>query len=200
MLILGLTGNIGCGKSSLSNLFIEYNIDVIDADNISRQIFEDEKLLNEVFKTFGESIKNSDGSLNRKALGNIVFNNDKKLVILNSLTHPRIRAKILEKVEDIRNLGKEIAIIDAALLVEGGYLEIIDKLLVVVCSENIQLARIQNRDNCTEEEALSRMKSQMKQSEKAKYGDYIIDNSATLEELRAKAQDFIKFMKENWCE
>ncbi|MBQ8998488.1 MAG: dephospho-CoA kinase, partial [Clostridium sp.] len=90
MLILGLTGNIGCGKSSLSKVLMQNNIDVIDADIISRNIFEDKELLNLVFENFGENIKNSDGSLNRKALGNIVFNDDQKLVILNGLTHPKI--------------------------------------------------------------------------------------------------------------
>ena len=82
MLILGLTGNIGCGKSSLSNILIQNNIDVIDADIISRQIFEDKELLNLVFENFGQNIKNIDGTLNRKALGNIVFNDDEKLVLL----------------------------------------------------------------------------------------------------------------------
>ena len=77
MLILGLTGNIGCGKSSLSKILMQNNIDVIDADIISRNIFEDKELLNLVFENFGENIKNLDGSLNRKALGNIVFNDER---------------------------------------------------------------------------------------------------------------------------
>ena len=112
MLVLGLTGNIGCGKSSLSNIFREdYNIDIIDADIISRNIFEDEILLKQVFEFFGDSIKNADGSLNRKALGNIVFNNDAKLVQLNSLTHPKIKEQILAKVELARREEKEIVII-----------------------------------------------------------------------------------------
>ena len=98
MLILGLTGNIGCGKSSLSKILMQNNIDVIDADIISRNIFEDKELLNLVFENFGENIKNLDGSLNRKALGNIVFNDDQKLVILNGLTHPKIKEKILNKL------------------------------------------------------------------------------------------------------
>ena len=109
MLVLGLTGNIGCGKSSLSNIFREdYNIDIIDADIISRNIFEDEILLKQVFESFGDSIKNADGSLNRKALGNIVFNNDAKLVQLNSLTHPKIKEQILAKVELARREEKEM--------------------------------------------------------------------------------------------
>ena len=104
MLILGLTGNIGCGKSSLSKILMQNNIDVIDADIISRQIFEDKELLNLVFENFGQNIKNIDGTLNRKALGNIVFNDDEKLVILNSLTHPKIKEKILDKINQIRNI------------------------------------------------------------------------------------------------
>ena len=93
MIILGLTGSIGCGKSSLSNILRDNNINIIDADIISRKIFEDEKLLASVFEHFGDSIKNKDGSLNRKALGNIVFNDDNKLIELNNLTHPKLRKR-----------------------------------------------------------------------------------------------------------
>ena len=90
MLVLGLTGNIGCGKSSVSTIFMENNIKVVDADIVARQIFDDKNLLNEVFSTFGKSIRNQDGSLNRRALGNIVFNDDEKLFLINYFTHPKI--------------------------------------------------------------------------------------------------------------
>lgn len=199
MLILGLTGNIGCGKSSLTQIFKENNIDVVDADIISRKIFEDKVVLEEVFDYFGNIIKNKDGTLNRKSLGNIVFNDKNKLLKLNSLTHPRIREKITDELKNILKCGKNIAVIDAALLVEGGYLEMIDKLLIVTCSENIQIERIQKRDKCSKEEALSRINSQMSQKEKVKYGDYIIDNSGTMIELKDNAEKFIMYMKENWC-
>ena len=95
MLVLGLTGNIGCGKSSVSTIFMNHGIDIVDADIVARHIFEDLDLLNKVFSTFGETIKNEDGSLNRKALGNIVFNDDEKLIALNNLTHPKIKENIL---------------------------------------------------------------------------------------------------------
>lgn len=199
MLILGLTGNIGCGKSSLSNILIQNNIDVIDADIISRQIFEDKELLNLVFEHFGQNIKNIDGTLNRKALGNIVFNDDEKLVLLNSLTHPKIKEKILDKINQIKNIGKSLVVIDAALLVEGGYLDILDKLIVITCKESIQISRIQKRDNCSKDEAINRINSQMSQEEKVKYADYIIDNSATTDDLKYKANELIQYMKENWC-
>ena len=109
MLVLGLTGNIGCGKSSVSTIFMENNIKVVDADIVARQIFDDKNLLNEVFSTFGESIKNQDGSLNRRALGNIVFNDDEKLILLNNLTHPKIKQKILSKVEEYKNQAKKLS-------------------------------------------------------------------------------------------
>lgn len=200
MLILGLTGNIGCGKSSISNILIKENIDVIDADIISRHIFEDKELLKKVFETFGESIINNDKTLNRKVLGNIVFNNDEKLILLNSLTHPKIKEKILDRINEAKNYNKEVVVIDAALLIEGGYLEIVDKLVVVTCDEEVQIQRIQKRDNCSKEEALSRIKSQMRQEEKIKYGDFIINNSGSITELNEKVYNFIKYMKEKWCD
>lgn len=199
MLVLGLTGNIGCGKSSLSNIFIKNNISIIDADIISRQIFEDKLILKQVFDTFGESIKNDNGTLNRKLLGEIVFNDDDKLIKLNKLTHPIIRKKILSKIHEASIKGEEIVVLDAALLIEGNFLELVDKILVITCDEAVQIERIKNRDNSSKEQALSRIKSQMIQEEKSKYGDYIIDNSGTLIELEEKANKFIKYMKENWC-
>ncbi len=200
MIIIGLTGNIGCGKSSLSSIFIQEGIDIVDADIVARQIFEDKELLNQVFDIFGSTIKNEDNTLNRKALANIVFNDDKELVKLNNLTHPAIRKKILNEIENLRIQNKKVVILDAALLIESDYLNHIDKLVLVKCDEKVQIERIKNRDNCTEEEAISRIKSQMSQSEKEKYADYIIDNTGTFDELKEKASILINYIKENWSE
>ena len=200
MLVVGLTGNIGCGKSSLSDIFRAEGIKIIDADIIARQIYDDEKLLRKVYETFGNDIKNEDGSLNRKALGRIVFSDDKKLIQLNKLTHPVIRQKVSDEIEEYKSQNEEIVILDAALLVESDYLNFIDKLLVVTCKENIQIERIIARDNCSIEEALGRIKSQMSQENKVKYADYVIDNSATLSELRKKAFIFMNYIKEKWRE
>ena len=200
MLVVGLTGNIGCGKSSLSDIFRAEGIKIIDADIIARQIYEDEKLLRKVYETFGNDIKNEDGSLNRKALGRIVFSDDEKLIQLNKLTHPVIRQKVSDEIEEYKSQNEEIVILDAALLVESDYLNFIDKLLVVTCKENIQRERIIARDNCSIEEALGRIKSQMSQENKVKYADYVIDNSATLSELRKKAFIFMNYIKEKWRE
>ena len=199
MIILGLTGSIGCGKSSVSNILKDNNIDIIDADLISRNILNDKNLLNLVFERFGDSVKNVDGSLNRKALGNIVFNYDNKLIELNSLTHPRIKETIINEIEILKLHNKEVIVIDAPLLIEGGYLEMVDKLLVITCNNEIQISRIQKRDNCTREEAIVRINSQISQEEKVKYADYIIDNSGSIESLGQKVNEFLMYMKENWC-
>nr|WP_295762285.1 dephospho-CoA kinase [uncultured Intestinibacter sp.] len=195
MLVLGLTGNIGCGKSSVSTIFMENNIKVVDADIVARQIFDDKNLLNEVFSTFGESIKNQDGSLNRRALGNIVFNDDEKLILLNNLTHPKIKQKILSKVEEYKNQGEKIVVIDAALLIEDDYIPYIQKLILITCRKEIQINRIIARDNCTKEEAISRINSQMSQEEKVKFADYIIDNSNSFEELQKKVLELISVLQ-----
>ena len=195
MLVLGLTGNIGCGKSSVSTIFMENNIKVVDADIVARQIFDDKNLLNEVFSTFGKSIKNQDGSLNRRALGNIVFNDDEKLILLNNLTHPKIKQKILSKVEEYKNQGEKIVVIDAALLIEDDYIPYIQKLILITCRKEIQINRIIARDNCTKEEAFSIINSQMSQEEKVKFADYIIDNSNSFEELQKKVLELISVLQ-----
>ena len=195
MLVLGLTGNIGCGKSSVSTIFMENNIKVVDADIVARQIFDDKNLLNEVFSTFGESIKNQDGSLNRRALGNIVFNDDEKLILLNNLTHPKIKQKILSKVEEYKNQGEKIVVIDAALLIEDDYIPYIQKLILITCRKEIQINRIIARDNCTKEEAISRINSQMSQEDKAKFADYIIDNSGSFENLEQQVLEIISVLQ-----
>lgn len=198
MLVLGLTGNIGCGKSSLSNIFKDNNIDVIDADIISRHIFEDKSLLQVVFNTFGDSIKNNDGTLNRKTLGSIVFNDDKQLKKLNSLTHPRIKEKIKEDINKLSS--KEIVVIDGALLIEGKFLDLVDKLIVITCEKGQQISRIINRDRCSRDEAIKKINSQMKQEDKMKYADYIIDNSSSITKLQNEANKLINYIKENWCD
>ena len=200
MITIGLTGGIGSGKSTVSLMLKTAGFEIIDADIIARQIYDDEKLLRKVYETFGNDIKNEDGSLNRKALGRIVFSDDEKLIQLNKLTHPVIRQKVSDEIEEYKSQNEEIVILDAALLVESDYLNFIDKLLVVTCKENIQIERIIARDNCSIEEALGRIKSQMSQENKVKYADYVIDNSATLSELRKKAFIFMNYIKEKWRE
>ncbi|MEG0180629.1 MAG: dephospho-CoA kinase [Peptostreptococcaceae bacterium] len=200
MLVIGLTGNIGCGKSSLSEILKQNSLDIIDADIISRDIMNNKEILKEVFEVFGNRIKNVDGSLNRKKLGSIVFSDDNKLIKLNNITHPAIKKEIKKRIKDIEISNRNIVVVDAALLIEGKFLDLVDKLIVVTCDEKIQINRIIKRDNTTRVEALKRINSQMSQDEKIKFGDYIIDNSGNLELLNYKASKLITYIKENWRE
>ena len=99
MIVVGLTGNIGCGKSTVSNILKKLGVSIIDADIVSREILLDTKVLNLIFDTFGNSIKNTDNTLNRKKLGDIVFNDEKELIKLNNITHPKIKENILNQIK-----------------------------------------------------------------------------------------------------
>ena len=136
MIVVGLTGNIGCGKSTVSNILKKLGVSIIDADIVSREILLDTKVLNLIFDTFGNSIKNTDNTLNRKKLGDIVFNDEKELIKLNNITHPKIKENILNQIKNIKN---DIVVIDAALLIEANYLDIVDKIILVVCDESLQI-------------------------------------------------------------
>ena len=196
MLKVGLTGSIGCGKSSLSNILKKHDIPIIDADIKGREIYENKELLRDIEKSFGSSVINKDGTLNRKNLGKIVFNDDYKLEKLNSLTHPVIQNMIKDDLNKYEKFGKKIAVVDAALLIEAGFMNMLDTLVVVTCSEEVQLQRVVLRDNCSEEDAMGRIKSQMPQDEKVKYAEFVVDNSGTIEHLEKEAEKLINSLKE----
>ena len=195
MLKVGLTGSIGCGKSSLSNILKKYDIPIIDADIKGREIYENKELLRDIEKNFGSSVISKDGTLNRKNLGKIVFNDDYKLEKLNSLTHPVIQNMIKDDLNKYEKFGKKIAVVDAALLIEAGFMNMLDTLVVVTCSEEVQLQRVVLRDNCSEEDAMGRIKSQMPQDEKVKYAEFVVDNSGTIEHLEKEAEKLIKSLE-----
>ena len=188
MIVVGLTGNIGCGKSTVSNILKKLGVSIIDADIVSREILLDTKVLNLIFDTFGNSIKNTDNTLNRKKLGDIVFNDEKELIKLNNITHPKIKENILNQIKNIKN---DIVVIDAALLIEANYLDIVDKIILVVCDKSLQIKRILERDFFTKEEVIKRINSQMPQDKKREFANYIIDNSFSLYKLEDEVKKIL---------
>lgn len=194
MKVIGLTGNIGCGKSVVARMFEELGARVIDADRIARLVVEPgESAWKEIVQTFGEAILNSDGTINRGKLGEIVFNDKEKREALNRITHPRIVERIKEVIEDFRKENVEVVIVEAALIVEkGGMKPLINDLIVVTADEETQIRRLIERNALSREEALSRIKSQMPLSEKVKYATYVIDNSGTLDEMRKQVEEVWK--------
>lgn len=186
MLIVGLTGNIATGKSEVASMFRDMGAQIIDADRIAREVVEKgSPALNDIIDNFGEEVLNKDGSLNRKALGEIVFRDPEKLSKLNEITHPRIMERIRSKLREYRSQGCDIVIIEAALIVEkGGMKDLIDKLVIVTSDEEEQISRLMKRDGISREDALYRIGSQMPISEKIKHADYVIDNSKSLDKTR----------------
>ena len=186
MKIVGLTGNIASGKSVVASMFRELGASIIDADQIARLVVEPgQPAWKEIVERFGEEVLNSDGTINRSRLGEIVFRDGEKREELNRITHPRIIEKIKELIEKHRKEGAEAVIVEAALIAErGGMKPIISDLIVVTADEETQISRLTQRVGLSREEALLRIKSQMPISEKVKHATYVIDNSGNLEETR----------------
>ena len=191
MMIIGLTGNIASGKTEVAKIFRELGAKIIDADEIAREVVEPgEAAWQEIVEEFGSDILNSDGSINRKKLGGIIFNDDRKREQLNRITHPRIMTKIKETIDNYKKQNAKLVIVEAALIVEkGGLLSLIDGLIVVSTDEETQIKRIMTRDGLQRDEALSRIESQMPISEKTKHAKYIIDNSESLDETRKQVEE-----------
>lgn len=187
--IIGLTGNIASGKSSVAQMFEKLGARIIDADLVARAVVEPNRpAWNEIRDTFGAEVLNPDGTIDREKLGEIVFNDEEKRKALNEITHPRIIEEIKGLIERSRDEGVNVTIIEAALIVEkGGWLrDIIDNLIVVSASEDSRIERLMSRNGYSREEALSRIRSQMPSAEKEKHGDFIIDNSTSLEDTESQ--------------
>ena len=183
MMVIGLTGGIASGKTTVSSLLRELGADIIDADKIAREIVEPgQNTLKEIISEFGLDILNDDGALNRKALGNIVFNNSGRLKILNEITHPQIKKVVNERLGFIiRNNKDSLIIIDAAVLLECGMDKLVDEVWLVYVDYDTQLKRLMLRDNLNEHEAKVRIESQMSVEEKMKHSNKIIDNTKDLD-------------------
>ncbi|HLR72957.1 MAG TPA: dephospho-CoA kinase [Pseudogracilibacillus sp.] len=182
-LIVGLTGSIGTGKSTIANRFKELDIPVVDADLIARQVVEPgEAAYEQIVETFGEGILQLDKTLDRKALGAIVFQDDTKRKELNAIIHPAIRKELIHQRDQYVDEGVKCVVVDIPLLYESNLIDYVDKVLVVYVDEEVQLQRVVSRDKSTEKEAKQRIASQIPVAEKAKQADAVIDNNGTVEQ------------------
>lgn len=186
-MVAGLTGGIACGKSLVSAELKRLGAHIVDADLISRELMEKgTDVYDGVVREFGQSILRPDGSIDRKALGAIVFSDREKLLRLNALTHPAIIKAASEEVERIRKDSPDtVIVVDAALLIEAGMHRAVDRVIVVYADEEKQMERMKKRDGLDEPEAGRRLKCQMPIKEKIKYADYLIENNGTVEELES---------------
>lgn len=184
MIIIGLTGGIGSGKSVAQHYIASKGIPVIDADQISKEIvMPGAQALIEIVDVFGSNILNNDGSLNRKELGNIVFSDKEKLDTLNDIMHKKIINEIKQRLNHIH---APIVVIDAALLIETELYQIVNEVWVIDIHTNLQIERVKKRDNLSKEEIMKRIKSQLPREKRNQYADVIIDNSGTYNDLYSK--------------
>lgn len=195
---VGLTGSIATGKSFVTEYLRELGADVIDADLAARRVVEKGTPgLAAVVEEFGKEVLASDGTLDRKKLGAIVFADEEKRLRLNSIIHPLV----IELQDDwLRSVEKRdqnaIAVIDAALMIESGSYKRLEKLIVVYCEPAIQLARLMARDNLTESEAKCRIDAQMPQDEKRKFANYVIDTSNGFEDTKRQTREIFASLRE----
>jgi len=190
MLRVGLTGSIGVGKSFVGSVFVELGCRLLDADATAREVvLPGTAGLAAVVKEFGPEVLQTDGTLDRKQLGAVVFGDEQKRRRLNAILHPRIIEKqdqILQQWESEEPNG--IGIVDAALMIESGGYKRFDKLIVVHCRPEVQLERLMLRDGLSCDEAQKRIDSQMPQEEKQRYADYLIDTSDGFELTRQRTK------------
>jgi dephospho-CoA kinase len=198
MLRVGLTGSIGVGKSFVTSVLAELGARVLDADSTARVVVAaGTPGLRAVTEAFGVEILQPDGTLDRARLGALVFADEKKRLLLNSILHPFIIAAQDERLrrweaEDARGL----AVVDAALMIESGGYSRFDKLIVVHCRPEIQLERLMARNAITREEATKRINAQMPQEEKMRYADFLIDTSSGFEDTRRQTAEVYRQLQE----
>jgi dephospho-CoA kinase len=198
MLKVGLTGSIAVGKSFVLGVLMELGCHVLDADEVARDVVKPGTAgLQAVLETFGPEILNTDGTLDRSALGAIVFADDDKRRRLNSILHPFIIAAQDDQLREFeRQDPSGIAVVDAALMIESGGYKRFDKLIVVHCDPEIQLQRLMKRDQLSREDAERRIKSQMPQEEKKKYADFLIDTSGTFAATHGQVESVFRKLKQ----
>jgi len=190
ILIIGLTGGIATGKSTVSKTLRDLNITVIDADKIAHKVLIREDVKQKLVNKFSNSVLDSDGNINRKKLGQIVFDDKKKLRELEEITHPKILDIIKKKIDNYDK--QELIVLDAPLLFETSLDEIVDETWVVYTGQETQIERLKSRDGLEREEALKRIKAQMPLAIKKEKADILIENEGSIQALKDKINKLVE--------
>jgi len=195
--VIGLTGGIATGKSTVSAIFENAGAVIIDADRIARDIVKkDLPAYREIVKNFGESVLQTDGEIDRGLLGDIIFNDPQKKQLLNRIVHPHVKKETNRQLMQIEKSDPNaIVILDIPLLIEAEMQNDLSEVIVVYAPEHIQLSRLKQRDHISETEALARIRSQMPIEEKKELATVVIDNSGTLEDTRKQTIEIFKNLK-----
>lgn len=194
-MIIGLTGSIASGKSTVSAMLKEQGYPIVDADEIARLVVEPgTRTIQEIREVFGEEVLQKDGSLNRAKLGERIFGDEEERNKLNLIMHPAIRTEMLRQKEAYLAQGANTVVMDIPLLFESKLQSLVDKIIVVSVSAKTQQSRLIARNQFTKEEAESRMNSQLPMELKEKNADFVIDNNGALEETKKQ----LEFILNKW--
>lgn len=193
MIIIGLSGQSGAGKTTALEIFEEKGFEVLDCDKVSRHVMKkDTPCTKELIFVFGEEILFEDGEINRKKLGEIVFFDKEKLAILTEITHRYIKEEIYKEIEKAKRENKKVFVLDAPLLFESGLDKICDITLGIVASKEKRIDRIVERDGITREIAKKRIESQLDEEELKKLTHVTIENNLSIEEFEKAIYTFIE--------
>jgi len=196
-LLVGLTGGMGSGKSTVARMFQEFGAHIIDADEICRVLVEPEQpAWQEIVKTFGKDILLKDGTLDRAKLADIIFNDSSQKKVLEAILHPKVFEEELSLFKEITKKDPDaLVIIDAALLIESENYRKVNKVVVVASDEETQIRRILDESQLFREDIQQRIRNQMDLKEKVKFADYVLENNAGLADLKSQVEALFKDLK-----
>lgn len=185
MIVVGLAGGIGCGKSEVARIMADLGAFVIDADKYGHQVYApNTEGWKEVVAAFGEDILDENGEVDRRKLGPKVFGKPEEMEKLNNIAWPKIKHSIQEEINNQRQVGTGVVVVDAAILIEAGWTDLSDQVWVATAPEAQVIKRVQARNNITEEQVKARIASQMSTDERVSYADVVVSNDQDLDSLK----------------
>ncbi len=189
MRVIGLTGGIAAGKSTIAQILAELGAVVIDADKVGHEAYRrGTEAWRALVAHFGDGILTPDGEIDRRKLGAIVFADPDQRKALQDIVWPRMKEMIRQRMAELRAAGVQVAVIEAAVLIEAGWTDLVDEVWVVQVPEEVALRRLVARNNLSEADARARIRAQLSNAERAAHADVIIDNSGTVAEARARVE------------
>ena len=189
MLVIGLTGGIGTGKTEVSRILADLGAEIVNADFLGHQAYEPHtETWRQVVEAFGEGILTETGEVDRRKLGPIVFADERALKRLNAIVHPRIRQMIVERLDEMGARGLGAAVVEAALFIEAGWTPLADELWVTAAPEETVIERVRTRTGLDEKAIRARIDSQMPQQERLRHADVIVENDGSLDTLRERVE------------
>ncbi len=187
MKVIGLTGGIGTGKSTVAQFLAELGAVIIDADKVGHEALQPGgEVWRKVVGAFGQRIVTPEGHINRQTLGSIVFANSEARERLNRIMHPAMYQMVAAQLDQYRRQGVGVAVLEAPVLLEAGWVPLVDEVWVTVAPEATVLKRLRKRTGLSQDESLARIHSQLRPEERAKHANVVIDTDCTLDEVKAR--------------